>query len=186
MYKMNSLILFIFTLLTLTIVIIADNRIILWLLLVILTFYNLHKNKKVSFFIDLILVLLLGLSKDNEMYLIMFKLIYILNFIITIYNYVLSNNLLFLINRKRSTKLNYYNDNFEKIVEKINNKKKELYDDDVSIDDRIEKELERSYLQSRIRYYSLYKKNKCYNWNRIDTLVLLFILVVFIILFILR
>ena len=36
----------------------------------ILTFYNLHKNKKVSFFIDLILVLLLGLSKDNEMYLI--------------------------------------------------------------------------------------------------------------------
>ena len=84
MYKMNILLKFIFTLLTISIVVITNNRIILWLFLLLLTFYNLYKYKKISLFVCFILIPLLGFSKDNEIFLLIFKLIFIVNFLLTL------------------------------------------------------------------------------------------------------
>lgn len=181
MYKMNILLKFIFTLLTIAIVFITNNRIILWLFLLLLTFYNLYKDKKILLVIDIILIILLGLSKDNEIFLISFKIIYIINYILTV-----CNSLTFDIGIGKSTKINYFENNFDKIVERINENKNKLYDESVSIDNKIETDLERNYLQSKIRYYNYSSKSKWYNWNRIDTLVLIIILIIFVLLFILR
>ena len=183
---MNILLKFIFTLLTISIVVITNNRIILWLFLLLLTFYNLYKYKKISLFVCFILIPLLGFSKDNEIFLLIFKLIFIVNFLLTIYNNLTDDDKRLLVKEKRTTKLDFFENNFERIVKNIKEKKQELYDEDVSIDDRIENDLERQYLQARIRYYNYNSKKKWYNWNRIDTLVLLLLLIVFVILFILR
>ena len=180
---MNILLKYIFTVLTIAIVVITNNRIILWLFLLLLTFYNLYKDKKILLIFDLILVILLGLSKESEMCLIGFKVLYIFNYILTICNSIDKESF---IGIRKSTKIDYFENNFDKVVERINEKKQELYDEDVSIDNRIERDLDRSYLQAKIRYYNYTSKKKWYNWNRIDTLVLMIILIVFVLLFILR
>ena len=187
MYKVNILIKFIALLLTIAIVLLTNNRIILWLLLVLLTFYNVFKNKsKKLLLIDLILIVLLGLSTNIEICLILFKFLFIFNLLITFYKSLTYDDKKSIFKKDTSTRTNYYEKNFDRIVKNIEDKRKNIYDNDVSIDDRIESDLERSYLQSKIRYYGLYKKDRWYNWNRIDTLILLFVLVVFVTLFILR
>jgi hypothetical protein len=100
----------------------------------------------------------------------------------------MSNNEKKQIFRKKTTaKKMYYEDNFDKIVNRINERKNKLYDEEVSIDNKIEESLARSYLQARIRYYGYASKKKYNNtWNRIDTLIVLFSIVLFIIFFILR
>ena len=184
---MNILLRFITTILTIAIVMLANNRIVLWVLLVLLTFYNLLKSKnKKLLLIDLILVILLGLSTKDDIYLLVFKIIFIIDFLLTTYDRLTSLDENNLINRKNSIKEDYFENSFDRVVKRINDKKETMYDSSVSIDDRIKKDLERSYLQSKIRYYGLSSKNKCYNWNIKDTLVLLIFLIVFVILFILR
>ena len=187
MYKMNSLLKFIVAILTIAIIVITNNRIILWLLLVLLTFYNFLKNKsKLLVFIDLILVVLLGLSTEKEIFLLIFKAIFIVNYLLTIYKSLSLKDKKNLVRENRSLKHNYYEENFDRIVRNINEKKELMYDKDVSIDYKIERDLERAYLQSRIRYNTISKKNKWYNWNKIDTMVLFLYLILFVILFILR
>ena len=180
MYKMNILLKFIVALLTIATVVITNNRIILWFLLVLLTFYNLFKsNNKLLIVIDLVLIVLLGMSTNIEICLLIFKIIFILNYLFTIYkNIFIKNN--------KSSKLDYYEENFDRIVKEIKQNKELMYDEDVSIDNKLERDLERSYLQSRIRYNTISKKNRWYNWNRIDTIVLLLYLAIFIVVFILR
>ena len=187
MYKMNLLIKFIVTVLTIAIVILTNNRIVLWLLLVLLSFYNLLKNKsKKLLLIDLILVILLGLSTNHYICLLLFKLLLIFNFSITVLKSVTYNDFKDVFKQNVSSKTYFYEDNFDKVVKRINDKKNAIYDKDISIDHKIESDLERLYLQSKIRYDGLYKKNKWDNWSKIDILILLFVVIVFIILFILR
>ena len=186
MYKMNRLLKIIVAILILTTIVIVNNRIILWLLLFVLSFYHLHKHKKLLV-IDLVLVFLLGLSVNNDISLLIFKIIFIVDFIITYYFTMSKNDKKITFRKKTTLKKMYYNDNFDRIVSRINEKKIELYDEDVSIDSKIEQALARDYLQARIRYYgySSKKKNRS-NWNRIDTLILLFSIILFILFFILR
>lgn len=187
MYKMNLLLKFIITILFISIIVIANNRIVLWLLLFLLTFYNLYKYKKISLFIDLLLVLLLGFSTQNEICLLVFKLLFIINILITVYYTLNMEEKLLLINEKTSEKQKYFENNFDRIVNNIKERKNSLYDEDTSIDSKIERDLERNYLQSKIRYYNISNSNnKYYNWNRIDILILIFVIIVFVILFILR
>ena len=185
MYKMNILLKFIFVILTISIVVITNNRIELWLMLLLLSIYNLHKNKKISIFVDLLLVLLLGFSTNYEICLLLFKILFIINFIITIFNSLSLEEKKLLVRENTSSKLDFYEENFDRIVKNINERKMNIYDEGVSIDNRIERDLERSYLQSKIRFNNS-NKNNYYKWNKIDSLFLLFFIVVFVILFILR
>lgn len=186
MYKMNILLKFIFVILTISIVVITNNRIVLWLMLLLLTYYNLYKNKKLSLLIDLILVILLGFSKDSYTFLIIFKILFIINFIITIYNSLSIDEKKVLVRENTSTRLGFYEDNFNKLVNDLNEKKINYYDSDTSIDSRIEEYLGRKYLQSRIRFYNSTTQNNYYKWTLQDTIFLIVILVIFMVLFILR
>ena len=185
MYKMNILLKFIISILTIFIVAITGNRIILWFLLFIVSLYNLHKKEYLLLAFDLVLVLFLGLSKDNELALLLFKLGFIYIFLITIY-YTLSKKDLLII-KKNSSKEKYFESNYKRIINNINDKKEKYYGEDVSINDKIEVDLNRQYLQSKIRFNDFYKsKSRINTWNKIDTLILIFCIIVFIIMFILR
>ena len=186
MYRINILLKIIITLLVVTIVVITNNRIILWLLLFLMSLYHLN-NLKSLLVIDLILVLLLGFSVNYDICLLFFKLLFIIDYLITFYKKLSLEDKKFLFRKKTTLKMMYYEDNFDKIIDRINENKNRLYDSDVSIDKKVEDELSRNYLQARIRFYgSSLKKQKKIKWNRIDTLILLFSIVVFIILFLLR
>lgn len=187
MYKMNLLLKFIIVILTLAIVAISNNRIVLWLLLFVLTFYNFFKNNKVLLFIDLVLVFLLGLSTKTDVGLILFKIIFIINYLITVYLSLSLEDKKVLVKENHSEKEKYFEDNFDKIVKNINEKKNKLYDKETPIDGKIERELERKYLQSRIRYYGInFSNNSFYKWTKIDTMILLLAVVLFALFFILR
>ena len=190
MYKMSLLLKFILVVFTVATVVLTGNRIILWFLLFLLTFYNLYKKKRLLLILDLLLVLFLGLSTSNELALLIFKIGYICTFLVTVIDRLSQEevlNILRITNRKKSAKIEYFEDNFDRVVERAKIRKTKFYNEEVSIDNEIERSLDRNYLQSKIRYYGIYNSgNKVYNWNRIDTLILLFAIVVFVILFILR
>ena len=71
---------------------------------------------------------------------------------------------------------------FEKAVKHLNSLKKKLSDNK-----KVEEDLARSYLQARIRFYGTsYKNKKKIKWNKIDTLILLLSIIIFLIFFLLR
>ena len=182
MYKMNDLLKFIIVILTISIVVLTGNRIILWLFLFLLTIYHFYKNKKFLLAIDFILVLILALSINNIIFLNIFKILYLVD-------YLLTTKDIFIIKKQsnQSTKINYFEEHFDKIVNDINKQVKKIYDEDVNIDSEIERKLERSYLQSKIRYYDIINNdvNKI-KFNKIDILILCLSIIIFLILFILR
>ena len=187
MYKMSLLLKLIIIILTITIVVISNNRIILWLILFVLSLFHLKMSKKIIILLDLILVLLLGLSVNEEVCLLIFKIIFIIDCFITIVLRLSNEDKKVLFRKKTTSKLMYYEDKFDKIVSRINEKKNKIYDEDVSIDKKIEEDLDRNYLQAKIRYMKSSKiKKRYFTWNRIDTLILLLAITVFMILFILR
>ena len=187
MYKMNLLLKLFITVLTIFIVVITNNRISLWLLLVLVSFYHLHKKNYILIVLDLVLVVLLGLSKDNELALLIFKIGYIIVFLVTMCLTVTKSELVIRNTNNKTLMKKYYEDNYERFVKSINVKKEKLYDEEVSIDNKIERDLERKYLQSRIRYNDVYKvKENSGKWTKIDTLILIFTIIMFVILFILK
>ena len=182
MYKMNELLKFIIVILTISIVILTGNRIILWLFLFPLTIYHFYKNKKILMIFDFILVLLLAFSTHYIFCLYIFKVLYLIIYLLTVkkhFNIYKKDN--------KSSKIKFYEEHFDKIVKDINKRKKEIYDEDVNIDSAIERNLERSYLQAKIRYYDIINDdvNKI-KFNRIDILILCLSIIIFLILFILR
>ena len=185
MYKMSLLLKIIIAILIIVTVVITNNKIILWLLLFIMSLYHLRKNKKLLT-IDLILVLLLGFSVNYDICLLIFKIIFIIDFIITFYKSLSLDEKKILFRKKTTSKMMYCEDIFDKIVYRINEKKNIMYDEDVSIDKKVENDLARSYLQARIRFYEKEPKKKKIKWNRIDTLILLLAIIIFLIFFILR
>ena len=179
---MNDLLKFIIVILTISIVVLTGNRIILWLFLFLLTIYHFYKNKKFLLAIDFILVLILALSINNIIFFNIFKILYLVD-------YLLTTKDIFIIKKQsnQSTKINYFEEHFDKIVNDINKQVKKIYDEDVNIDSEIERKLERSYLQSKIRYYDIINNNdNKIKFNKIDYLILCLSIIIFLILFILR
>ncbi len=187
MYKMSILLKIIITMLTVIAVIIVDNRIILWLLLFVLSFYHLRKFRIALLVIDLALVLLLGLSVNDYNYLLIFKIIYIINCLITFYSCLTIKDKKLLFKKKSTSKMMYYENNFDRINSRINIRKKEIYNSNVSINNKIEQDLESNYLFARMKYYDYFsKKSSFISWNKIDTLILLFTITIFILFIVLR
>ena len=186
MYKMNILLKIFITLLIITIVVITNNKIILWLLLFIMSLYHLNKYK-LLLIIDLLLVVLLGLSVNYDACLLLFKIIFLADYFISFYKKLSIDDKKILFRKKTTSKMMYYEDNFDKIINKINDNKNRLYNKDVLIDKKVEEDLARSYLQARIRFYGTsYKNKKKIKWNKIDTLILLLSIIIFLIFFLLR
>ena len=183
MFKIDLILKIMLFIITIFITVITNNKIILWLLLMILSFYNLYKNKKLLL-ISIILTILLALSVDKENFLLIYKILFIINVVLTFYSTLTNEDKKYLF-QKKETKLDFYENNFDRIVKNIEIKKSNMYDKDISIDNRIENDLERQYLQSKIRYYSVYSKRNNV-WNIINMILLILIIILIILLFVLR
>ena len=178
MYKMNETLEYIISLLIITSIIFINNKIVFWFFLLILSVYNLYNRRKILTVISFILIVLLALSLKSEILLFIFKIGFIIDFLYTFYLYSIKNNKV----QKRGKRLEtcFNEDNFDRVSNKINKKKDLYYSREISTDYEIERILKREFLESRIRFYGFNRNNnKKNNWNKIDTLILIFSIIIF-------
>ena len=191
MYKMNIYLKMILTLLSIIITIITGNYIVLWILLVCLTFLNYRKNK-ILLLGDLLLIIVLGISNRFDDVLVFYKLLFIISIIITFIYFLTDEEkkqlkLLFGKDSSKSLRDTFYNKNYNSIVEKNRKIVTEKYGE-ISFDDKVNYDLERKYLQSRIRFNGFVSKNNSdrIKWNRIDIMILILAILLFCIMIIFR
>ena len=193
MYRMNFYLKIFLVLAISTVVIFTSNFIILWLLLVLLTCSNWKEHLSPLKVFDIVLIFLLAIAKDINLILIFFKVLYIINLILTFIFTLSRLDKLYLRSKfvrtnTRGLKRQFYNKNRRKAVEYVNSEKDRLYTKDVPIDDKVDSVLARRYNESKIRFNELVArelKNVRLNWTRIDSYILLlaFVLLVMYIVF---
>ena len=187
MYKMNFYLKNLIALLSIILSIISNNLIVLWLLLFILTFINFWSKNKKQLLIDLILVILLGISSRINSFLMIYKLLFVINVLYLLlvnYSTLEKKYITSLFNHKDLSIRERFNKNdFKNVVDYNQNKKSLIYHDDVNIDSKIKDDLDRHYLQARIRFYGYNNESSNrFIWNKIDYLILIFVIFVFVIL----
>ena len=185
MYKMNFYLKLIIILFVSIITVVTNNYVILWSFFALIVLIK-CKEHMIS---NLILLIVLLSSYLLSILLIIYKILFILDMLVLFVKTLTFNEkkalqMLFKRNNK-SLRISFYEENFDNIVEYNKTKIKELYKDDVSIDDKIESDLERHYLQARIRFYGI-NNSITFKWTYIDIMILILCIILFILLFILR
>lgn len=189
MYKMNIFLKLILTFLTLLVLLFTNSYIILWLLLLVITFLNYRKSKNILIYDILLVVLLAVVSRVNYLT-VLYKILFFINIIITLFYYLSLKEKKCLYSLYKGDKTNpkekfyelVFNDTFENNKKIVNNKY-----GDINFDEKIQYDLDRKYLQSKIRFNGYYRKSNNLKivWNKIDTMILLFSILIFIIMIIL-
>ena len=189
MYKMNIFLKLILTFLTLLVLLFTNSYIILWLLLLVITFLNYRKSNNILIYDILLVVLLAVVSRVNYLT-VLYKILFFMNIIITLFYYLSLKEKKCLYSLYKGDKTNskekfyelVFNDTFENNKKIVNNKY-----GDINFDEKIQYDLDRKYLQSKIRFNGYYRKSNNLKivWNKIDTMILLFSILIFIIMIIL-
>ncbi len=188
MYKINFYLKILLVLLISTVVCFTSNYIILWLLLVLLTCCNWKEHLSPLKVFDIVLIFLLAVAKSIDLILIFFKVLYIINLVLT---FIFTLNRLdkmylkskFSRTNTRGLKRQFYNKNRKKAVLYVNSEKDRLYTKDIPIDDKVESVLARRYNESKIRFNELVArelKNVRLKWTRIDSLILVLAVILFV------
>ena len=193
MYKMNLYLKLFILLLTFIITCITGNYIVLWFLLACLTFIDLSNGRYKLIVFNLLLVVLFSLSYKKIILLIIYKVLFLISVLLTFicslkYNDKRFFKLFFNIYDNRSIKRRFYDDNYKIVADNTLEKAKSIYPEAFSLVKKNERDLDRRYLQARIRFYGY--NGECapikIKWCRSDTLILILSIIVFIILLILR
>ena len=188
MYKMNFYLKLLLVILISVVVCFTSNFIILWLLLVLLTCSNWRKDLNPLKVFDIVLIFLLAIAKDIDLMLIFFKVLYIINLVLTFIFTLNRLDKLYLKSKfsrtnTRGLKRHFYNKNRKKVKEYVNSEKDRLYTKDVPISDKVNSMLARRYNESKIRFNELTArelKDVKLNWTKIDTLILLLAVTLFV------
>lgn len=194
MYKMNALLKLIIFFLIIISITITNNYIILWLALVILTYYDIFKHNNIfHFVIDLILIVLLFLIKEVPIVISLFKIIYIIKITIMMLITINKDDITFFKSMfiKEGHSMNredFYNTYFErKKEENIKKIEENYFNEDINYE-IINSDLDRLYLESKLRFNGYNKSSNKYsiNWAKIDSMILILSIIIFIIIFIMR
>ncbi len=192
MYRMSVFLKIIILLLLTIVVIVTSNYISLWLLLVFLTFLNLKMKHKLEFIIDLVLIAIMVLVIMTNRFLVIYKLVFITNLVLTTIRLLSDKEIIFLketfiYRDNKYYKNKFYEDSFDKIYDDNKKMVEEKYNNPLLVDDAIEDILARKYLQARMRFYGYKENNEEFlEWNKLDTMILMFALLLFMILLIVR
>ncbi len=195
MYRVNIFIRFLILILLYVIIIFTYNPIINWLLFITIVFLHFLYKKYYFLFIDLIISLILFLSNYYVELFLPFKLfmivLFTIEFITTMnLNEKLLLNLIFNKKKNKILRSSFYDNN----IKKVNNYNKSMVmkvyeNEDINIDGKNIRDLDRLYLQSRIRFNGIKRngdKDLYIKINKIDIMILLLAIILFVILFIFR
>ena len=195
MYRVNIFIRFLILILLYVIIIFTYNPIINWLLFVMIVLLHILYKKYYFLFIDLIISLILFLSCYYVELFLPFKIfmivLFTIEFITTMnLNEKLLLNLIFNKKKNKILRSSFYDNN----IKKVNNHNKSMImkiyrSEDINIDGKNIRDLDRLYLQSRIRFNGIKRngdKDLYIKINKIDIMILLLAIILFVILFIFR
>lgn len=189
MYKPNLFLKIIITVLIAIIVAITNNYSLLWLMLLLISLINYIYKNNFQLFFDLIMVFILISGKYIWGMILIFRIIFLISLLLSfkgsleIEEKQFIKNLYFPENNKK-LKNKLFKKIFDDVVEKNKEEKEKIYTEEVFLDNKIEKDLDRLYLQSKIRFYG--RKTVDFKWCYIDTLILIVSIVMFIIFIIVR
>ena len=139
-------------------------------------------KKKLLYSIDILLFILLFFI-NNIYVLFIFRIVFINDIVATFIMSLTSKEKRYLMGsfriRNKDIKSDFFNENYEKVLDYNKRKIKNIYQDSEIPDSKIKSDLERRYLQARIRFYGIDSKYNKIKWSNLDTLVLLFTIIIF-------
>ncbi len=194
MYKVNFYLKLFIVLLIMIVIAMTYNYFVLWFLLVALTIFNyLFSNKKLLL-IDYSLIGLLLLSYIFDPLLYLFKIAFIVNLLFSLFDSLTSKErkffkILFKDIDKKNRKEVFYKQNYNNVIDTNKKLASDVYKVEIMNEDKIDNDLERHYLQSKIRfngYCDIEDKTVKFKWNKIDTMILIMSILLFILCVIFR
>lgn len=193
MYKINLLLKIILLVLVCIVIIFTNNPFVFWLLFFVNVGFHLFIKKYYYCFLDLIILLVLFLTSYFSQLIIVYKILlfisYLIIFIITIDTKdKIFIKMLFNKNKNKSLRSKFFESNIERVHNKNKNMIIGVYGDkNINCEQKDFIDLERLYLQSRIRFNGFLNNSNSslkIEWSKIDVMVLLLSIVFFIILLI--
>ena len=194
MYKVNFYLKIFIILLVMMSVAMTFNYYILWALLIALSIFNFFFNNKKILLIDCILVTILLLSYIYRPLIYVYKIAFIVNIIISFIDSFTSKEkkffkILFKDMEKKNRRNEFYEQKYNYILETNKKLSNEVYKIDLINEDKINSDLERHYLQSKIRfngYCDIEDKKVTFKWTYIDTIILIVSIILFVLCIIFR
>lgn len=187
MYKVNLFLKVIIAILLIISVIITNNYYVLFIMLLTSAFIYSIQRKILLFAIGFLLLIYLIFTTESyylviKLYLL-FSTIYLFNLFLSIRQktYFVGKYYKYSNIKRRDA---FYEKNYNNILSNIKNNVDMTYDNEVSIDNKVRRDLERSYLQSRIRFFGFRNINNYHyesRWKKLDYMILLFSIILFII-----
>lgn len=194
MYKINFYLKLFIVLLIMIVIAMTYNYFILWSLLLGLTIFNYMLDNKKLLTIDMILFVMILIVRVFNPFLYIFKIIFIINVILSLFDSLSSKERKFFkilfkdINNKNRKEL-FYKQNYNYVFDTNKKLASDVYKVEIMNEERINDDLERHYLQSKIRfngYCDIEDKTVTFKWTKIDTMILLLSILLFIICIIFR
>lgn len=187
MYKMKLLLKFIITVLSIIGVIVTNNFYVLLSFLVATTILLFINNKKLLSLFSLLLLLYLIFSLNPWYLFIKFVVIIFIIYLFIIYLTIRQKLFLKGKFRDKNIRKSFYERNIKNTISNLETKAEENYGNKIEIKDKVNSDLERQFLQSRIRFFG-FKNSQSYqyetSWKRLDYLILLFSIILFVIILI--
>ena len=194
MYKINFYLKLFIVLLTLIVIAMTYNYVVLWTVLVALIILHYMLNSKKLLFIDYILIGLLFISYIFNPMLYFFKILLMVNVILSLFDSLSSKErkffkILFKDIDKRNRKEIFYKQNYNNVLDTNKKLANDVYKVEIMNEDKIDNDLDRHYLQSKIRfngYCDIEDKTVTFKWNKIDSMILIMSILLFILCIIFR
>lgn len=194
MYKVNFYLKLFVILLVMMSVAMTFNYYILWALLIALSIFNFFFNNRKILLIDCILVAILLLSYISTPLLYVYKIAFILNVVISFIDSLTSKEkkffkILFKDMEKKNRRNEFYEQKYNYILNTNRKLSNEVYKIDLINEDKINSDLERHYLQSKIRfngYCDIEDKKVTFKWTYIDTMIFILSIILFVLCIIFR
>ncbi len=193
MYKINLYLKLFIVLLLLITTAMTYNFYILWAMLGFITIVNYYNNKKLLL-ISFILILILLLSCILRPFFYIFKIAFILYILISLVCSLTSKEkkffkILFKDVKRKNKKTLFYDSHYNNILETNRKLSNDVYKIDLVSDNKLNDDLERGYLQSKIRfngYCDVSEKTVSFKWTEIDTMILMLSIILFVLCIIFR
>jgi len=194
MYKINLYLKLFIIFLLMIVIAMTYNYYILWALLIALSIFNFFFNNKKVLLIDFVLISILLLSYVFHLLLYVYRIAYIISLLFTLKDILSSKEKRFFKQLfkgidKKSRRQIFYEQKYNYVLDTNRKLSNDIYKIDLISEEKINSDLERHYLQSKIRfngYCDLEEKKIKFKWRKRDTLILIISIILFIICIIYR
>ena len=194
MYKVNFYLKLFIALLLMIVTAMTYNYYVLWMMLCFVSLINYYYGNKKLLTISFILLLVLLLSYELRPFFYVYKLAVLVYILISLCCCFTTKEkkffkILFKDVKRKNKKTLFYDSHYDSILEANRKLSNDTYKIDLINENKLNDDLERSYLQSKIRfngYCDIDDKTVSFKWTYVDTMILILSIILFILCIIFR